>query len=60
MPEEMLPVPPKFSHYTSWKPQDVMRQLDAMKACIAQLQDQCKACPDVKKKKVTKPENDLG
>lgn len=56
----MLPVPPKFSHYTSWKPQDVMRQLDAMKACIAQLQDQCKACPDAKKKKVTKPENDLG
>jgi len=63
-----LEVPPKFPHYNSWKPQDVMRMLDQMKACLHELQERTAAlekttsnCSGPAKKRAPKPaDNDLG
>lgn len=58
--EEMLPVPPKFSHYNGWKPQSVMRELDAMKACLVQLQKLVAPPPKARPKKDAAEDTDLG
>ena len=68
MTNPFLEVPPKFPHYSSWKPQDVMRSLDQMKACIKELQlrvadleKTTSNCSGPTKKRAPKPvENDLG